>query len=269
MRVWAPARNHLLKNAKGAFLVWQDADDVSAPERLEYLISYLLRHDACAAVGSSVALINDKGDVTQTRGFDQEAFSSRGGRFSGVAASYMLRRGAVAQAGGFAPALTGDFGDVYYLHKVSRHGAVHNVEDVLYRYRGDENWITGRGHIDAQDFYRVMLMFLDDIGLYSKDSRPLRSLGDKKLSRLMSLYRVLWRKKVFFWPPSYRMSASSFADIGRYMGRFNVAFKDKNPSVSSLVATPGGHGRDMRPIQTHLLFLPDSQAEEEGCACAG
>ena len=270
MRGWGAARNHLLKNAKGAFFVWQDADDVSVPERLWVLLSHLLADEACAAVGSGVALINDKGDVTQTRGFDQEAFSLRGGRFSGVTASYMLRRSAVAQAGGFAPALTGRSADIHYLYKVNRYGAVHNVGDILYRYRGDENRITGQVHNDVEGLYRVMLMFLDDIGLYSKDSRPLRSLGDKAIiAPDVSVSGVVAQRGFFLWPRPTGYQRHLLAMLRTMWGNLMWLLRIRTPACPVLL--PPCEAMDKTCAQYkyayHAYLI--RRTEKEGCACAG
>lgn len=48
----ANSRNRLLKEAKGEYIAWLDADDLMAKERIEKQVQYLLKHNTIDIVGS-------------------------------------------------------------------------------------------------------------------------------------------------------------------------------------------------------------------------
>ena len=55
------ARAHLVQEAPTEFCAWIDADDISAPERLEHQVRFLLMNPEVAAVGSHIIIINADG----------------------------------------------------------------------------------------------------------------------------------------------------------------------------------------------------------------
>src|ERR1700752_3454291 len=53
------ASNKLFKECEGDFITFQDADDYSAPNRLELLISFLEKNSSYSCVGSNVIKVDD------------------------------------------------------------------------------------------------------------------------------------------------------------------------------------------------------------------
>ena len=53
-------RNGLLQNARGAFIAWNDSDDVSKPERIERQVAYLQKHLEFGAVGTGIIYADEK-----------------------------------------------------------------------------------------------------------------------------------------------------------------------------------------------------------------
>jgi len=52
------ARNICLKRARGAYICWLDADDISLPDRMQRQLAYLQMHPEIGLVGSSMILVD-------------------------------------------------------------------------------------------------------------------------------------------------------------------------------------------------------------------
>ncbi len=57
-------RNILLKYAKGKYIAWQDADDISLPKRLEHQVAFLDTHAEVGIVGGYLQFFNEKGNTS-------------------------------------------------------------------------------------------------------------------------------------------------------------------------------------------------------------
>lgn len=66
-----------LREARGEFIARQDADDLSAPERLEKQVAFLDQHPACALVGAQARVIGPGGRSRGVRALPQETVAIR------------------------------------------------------------------------------------------------------------------------------------------------------------------------------------------------
>ncbi len=96
-------RNHLISRARGRFWLWQDADDLSHPHRIETLLLHLFAHPQCVAVGSAIEL-HYPDQTRKSYLFFKNAFINRI-CFQGACASFMMRGDIARKIGGYRPEL--------------------------------------------------------------------------------------------------------------------------------------------------------------------
>ena len=64
--------NRLLKRAKGDYIAFMDANDISAKTRIKKQLEFLLNNQGVVAVGSQVRFINEKGRLIDKSSFPKE-----------------------------------------------------------------------------------------------------------------------------------------------------------------------------------------------------
>lgn len=132
-------RNELLAKANGELIAWNDADDVSLPDRLEEQVGYLGENSRCVAVGTGIRLMDAQGMVLRDWPRPPEHAEIDAGLMHGlgaviVFASTMMRRDAIEAAGRFRPGLVGAE-DVDLLLRLAERGELANMPEMLYCYR--------------------------------------------------------------------------------------------------------------------------------------
>jgi hypothetical protein len=126
----------LVEEAKTEFCARIDADDVSAPSRLERQVAHMLAHPAVVALGTQVKLIDAQGKPLEGAWIcpceDAEARWRARWRSPLAHPSVMLRRSAVLRAGNYRD-LHPEDGEFWI--RLSRFGEIYNLPEELVQYR--------------------------------------------------------------------------------------------------------------------------------------
>jgi glycosyltransferase involved in cell wall biosynthesis len=138
------ALNHGLSLACGEFIARMDADDISLPDRFEKQVSFLTRNPEVVLVGGRSIPIDSEGNIDETKIYkkvlkhekrtttDFSIFPPRVA--TALHPLIMMRSSAIRAIGGYRHGFkhAEDY-DMYI--RISQHGYIHNLEDVLLKYR--------------------------------------------------------------------------------------------------------------------------------------
>lgn len=138
-------RNDLLQYARGAFIAWNDSDDVSHPQRIERQIRFLHQNPRFGAVGTGIMFADEK--LTPQR---SESYPSDPERQASdpmlCCATLMARREAAGDAGGFRHVFRAGGEDGDWIMKMADRHPVTNIPDILYTYRRHGSSLTHNSH---------------------------------------------------------------------------------------------------------------------------
>lgn len=131
----ASARNHGIECSESEYVATHDADDRSAPTRLEEQIDYLDHADSVALVGSGARLIDETGAVhSRRRVLERPSFDDLISQNHFVHGSTLIRREAFERIGGYDESfpLSEDY-DLYL--RLALHYPIRNIDRPLYEFR--------------------------------------------------------------------------------------------------------------------------------------
>lgn len=124
--------------ARGQYLARHDADDVSAPERLERQMGFLDAHPSAAAVGTATEVMDERGATGGVLTTPTGPAAVRRGlwtlRATPVHGSMMIRRTALETVGGYRPAFRYSQDYDLWLRMAERFD-LDNLAEPLYRWR--------------------------------------------------------------------------------------------------------------------------------------
>ncbi len=189
----AGARNMLIKEAKGKYIVWQDADDISLPNRIEHQYQFMEKHPEVGIVGGFLEFFGVEG-VRGTRKYAAEDISLRKNIFkiSPVAQpASMIRREVYEKVGAydlrFPPAE-----DLDMSFRIGKYYKFANLQEVVLQYR--EN-------LTSATFTRLKKIEKTSIGIryyYRNDPAYSISFVDK-------VYNLLHYFSIFLIPPRIKI----------------------------------------------------------------
>ncbi|MCC7157381.1 MAG: glycosyltransferase [Bryobacterales bacterium] len=138
----AHGRNQILDAARGRYVVFQDADDISEPARLWILIEELFANPGLIAVGSALHFVDLRGKLLRPEYYPRQAITAGG--FNGCCASFMYDKSRAPEVR-LDEGLVAASEDVEFLLRLEEFGAVWNSKEVLYRYRVNPSSLTAQG----------------------------------------------------------------------------------------------------------------------------
>jgi glycosyltransferase involved in cell wall biosynthesis len=186
-------RNKGVSLATGKYLVWQDADDISMPKRLEKQYRFMEAHPDVGIVGGQIELFRgQKALGVRKYPLDDAALRRCIFRYSPIAQpAAMVRLDALREAGEynlrFPPAE-----DIDMTFRIGEHYDLANIEEVVVRYRESETSAT---------FTRLRKMELSTLEIrrkYSVSAHYQMTLGDR-------IYNWLHFISVWLVPPRLKI----------------------------------------------------------------
>lgn len=141
--------NQGLEEARGKWIMRLDHDDIAMPERLEKQMAYLEHHPECVVLGGAFDYIDEKGRLLTTIYPPQDNDTIQRMLLAGHNAlcdtTLIFRRDLARQVGGFRKEmLLAEDLDLWL--RMSEHGQVANLPDVLSQYRLHTNSLSGAHH---------------------------------------------------------------------------------------------------------------------------
>lgn len=189
----AGARNTLIKRASGKYIVWQDADDISEPNRIEHQFNYLEKHPEVGIVGGFLEFFDESGvkGLRKYAATDNE-LRKRIFRFSPVAQpAAMIRREVFEKVGiydlRFPPAE-----DLDMSFRIGKFFKFANLQEVVIKYRET---------LTSATFTRLKKIEKTSIAIrYSYMNDPAY-----KVSFVDKVYNLLHYFSIFLIPPKLKI----------------------------------------------------------------
>lgn len=154
--------NKLMALAKGDFIVFQDADDLSAPNRLEEQYEFI-RQNKLDACGTWVQRIDSHGNNTTLEQYPiniNEGLSE--GKFNFVGGTFMVHRSVIESVGLYHSYFDRiGFEDYYWTVLIAFKFNIQNLQKPLYFYRGNFHSVSSNFNTDTREFsFRSVLIML-------------------------------------------------------------------------------------------------------------
>lgn len=136
-------RDKGIQHAKGEYICWQDADDISLPRRIELQVGFLEAHPRVGVVGGYITFFDENGPAsTRTYAMDDSKLRASIFRFNPVAQpASMMRAECFAQVGGFNSKYRLSE-DLEMLFRIGTEYEFGNVQEVVLMYRQSGGSLT-------------------------------------------------------------------------------------------------------------------------------
>jgi glycosyltransferase involved in cell wall biosynthesis len=154
--------NKLMALAKGDFIVFQDADDLSLPTRLEEQYRFITENglDAC---GTWVQRIDSHGNNTTLEKYPINIIEGLAeGKFNFVGGTFMVKREVVKKIGTYHEYFNRiGFEDYYWTVLIAFNYKILNIQKALYCYRQNNDSVSSNFSNFTRDFsFRSVLVLL-------------------------------------------------------------------------------------------------------------
>lgn len=140
----AATRNHLVRMTQAPLIAWQDADDISTPDRLFLQASLMSAHPQVGMCGGYMDIFSESGSLG-TRRYDAADPKVRSKIYRHAVVAHpvaMLRRSVLEQVGAYDETLVPE--DLDMCFRIARVAELANVTKSLVRYRVHPGAATSR-----------------------------------------------------------------------------------------------------------------------------
>jgi len=190
----SPTRNRLIALSKGKYIVWQDADDISMPYRIEHQYIFMEDHPDVGICGGYLQFFNEKG-LTSVRKYAPDDASLRKSifRYSPVAQpSAIVRKSCFESLGSFSESLA-VAEDLACSFKIGTRYKFANLEEILIKYRESPMSATYK-HLAAIERNTLMLR-----RHYALNPSYIMSTSDVVLNCIQTLSIFLIPSRLKIW----------------------------------------------------------------------
>lgn len=182
-----------MRQARGAYLARQDADDLSHPERFERQLCYFEAHPSVAALGCATEMIDEEGWVCGVVPMRHGIARVRRGlmtlKATMVHSSIMMRRQAYEAVGGYRDVFCVSQDIDLWLRMVQRYD-VDNLPERLVQWRVSRDGIYASQREKQLKYGGVALAFARERARFGEDSCNLLARAGGDLETFASRYRM-------------------------------------------------------------------------------
>ncbi len=139
-------RNNLIKQARGKYIVWQDADDVSLPFRIQEQYSYMEANHDVVVVGGFLQFIDEDGKQLYVRNYAEFDVQLRKNifKYSPVSQPVSMIRKNVFEKSGLYDESLNQAEDLDISFRIGKYGKFSNIQKVLLNYRFYPNSLSAQ-----------------------------------------------------------------------------------------------------------------------------
>lgn len=206
------ARNNGIKNSRGDFVAFIDADDLWEPAKLEQQVAYMMQNREAAAVVSGFTMFGDGMETIECPVSNRELLTQQAIdflAFPAILLSTLLVRSEVAKQLSF-PADVRDGEDLIYMAQVRTYGFIGAVDALLARRRQHSGQVTKSARHFARSFGARLAWAQDNfrkIGIESRDlaedamcAGALKNVMASYWTRDLRRFKAWRRELVQAWP---------------------------------------------------------------------
>jgi glycosyltransferase involved in cell wall biosynthesis len=153
-------RNKLISLAKGIYVVWQDADDISSPYRIDHQYKFMEEHPEIGISGGFINYFSEEGDHgIRKYPADDQALRKMIFKYSPIAQPAAIIRKECFDVTGLFPMASPVAEDLAMSFQIGTKYKFGNLQEVLIKYRENRNGATFR-KLKKMELYSIFLRYV-------------------------------------------------------------------------------------------------------------